>query len=71
MLLKVGIRFLKTPIYFPYNSIVQEKIAKFELNHQKNVLDECSSTLEFFIVKYFHISIFSLDVIFSSLTKNM
>ena len=38
--------------------ILQEKIAKFELSHQKKVLDECSSTLEFFIVKYVHIFIF-------------
>ena len=37
--------------------ILQEKIAKFELSHQKKVLDECSSTLEFFLVKYVHISI--------------
>ena len=26
--------------------ISQEKIAKFELTHQKKVLDECSSTLD-------------------------
>ena len=38
--------------------ILQEKIAKFELSHQKKVLDECSSTLEFFPIKYEHISIF-------------
>ena len=38
--------------------ILQEKIAKFELGHQKKVLDECSSTLEFFLVKFVHISIF-------------
>ena len=31
--------------------ILQEKIAKFELSHQKNVLDECSSTLESFSCK--------------------
>ena len=37
--------------------ILQEKIVKFELGHQKKVLDECSSTLEFFLVKYLHISI--------------
>ena len=37
--------------------ILQEKIAKFELSHQKKVLDECSSTLENFLVKYVHISI--------------
>ena len=36
---------------------LQEKIAKFELSHQKKVLDECSSTLEFFLEKYVHISI--------------
>ena len=37
--------------------ILQEKIAKFKLGHQKKVLDECSSTLEFFLVKYIHVSI--------------
>ena len=37
--------------------ILQEKIAKFELGHQKNDLDECSVTLEFFLVKYLHTSI--------------
>ena len=36
------------------------KITKFELSHQKKVLDECSSTLEYFLVKYVHISIFQL-----------
>ena len=36
---------------------LQEKIAKFELSHQNKVLDECSSTLEFFLVKYVHIII--------------
>ena len=34
---------------------LQEKIAKFELGPTKK-LDECSSTLEFFLVKYVHIS---------------
>ena len=29
--------------------ILQEKIAKFELIHQKKVLDEYCSTLEFFL----------------------
>ena len=51
--------------------ILQEKTAKFELSHQKKVLDECSSTLGFFLVKYVHISIFSANVIFSILMKNM
>ena len=37
--------------------ILHEKIIKFELGHPKKVLDECSSTLEFFLVKYLHISI--------------
>ena len=36
--------------------ILQEKIVKFELSHQK-VLDECSLTLEFFLVKSVHVSI--------------
>ena len=31
--------------------ILQEKIVKFKLNHQKKVLDECSSTLEIFSYK--------------------
>ena len=34
--------------------ILQEKITKFELSHQKIVLNDCSSILEFFLV---HISI--------------
>ena len=29
--------------------ILLEKIAKFELSHQKKVLDECSLTLEFLL----------------------
>ena len=37
--------------------ILQEKFAKFELSHQKGILDECSSTLEFFLGKYVHNSI--------------
>ena len=37
--------------------ILQEKIVKFELGHQNKILDECSSTLEYFLVKYLHISI--------------
>ena len=37
--------------------ILQQKFAKFEVSQQKNVLDECSSTLEFFLVNYVHISI--------------
>ena len=37
--------------------ILQEKIAKFELNHQKEDLDEYGSTLEFFLVQHVHISI--------------
>ena len=53
-----------------FTLILQEKIAKFELSHQKKVLDECSSTLEFFLVKYVHISFWSADVIFSTLMKN-
>ena len=27
----------------------------FELGHQKKVLDECSSTMEFFLVKCVHV----------------
>ena len=38
--------------------ILQKIIVKFELGHQNKVLNECSSTLEFFLVKYVHISIF-------------
>ena len=37
--------------------ILQEIIVKFELGHQKKVLDECSSTLEIFLVKYVYTSI--------------
>ena len=37
--------------------ILQEKITKFEQGHQKKLLDECSSTLEFFLVKDIYISI--------------
>ena len=37
--------------------ILQDKIVKFELNHQKEILDEYSSTLEIFLVKHVHISI--------------
>ena len=37
--------------------IFQEKTAKFELSHHKKVLDKCSSTLKFSLVKYVHISI--------------
>ena len=33
------------------------KIAKFESSYQNKVLEECNSTLEFFLVKYVHISI--------------
>ena len=40
-----------------FSLILQEKIAKFELSHQKKVLDECRSILEFFLVIYVHISI--------------
>ena len=36
--------------------ILEEKIAKFELGHQKEVSNGCCSTLEFFLfVKYVHI----------------
>ena len=45
-------------------------LAKFELSHQKKVLYEYGSTLEFFLVKYVYIFIFFPDVIFSTLTKN-
>ena len=48
--------------------ILQEKIAKFELGHQKRVLDERSSTLEFFLVKCVHIFFWSKNIIFSTLT---
>ena len=40
-----------------FTLILQEKIAKFDLSHQKKVLNECSLTLKFFLVKYVHISI--------------
>ena len=50
--------------------ILQEKIAKFELSHQKKVLDECSSTMEFFLVKYVNVLFLSMDVLFSTLMKN-
>ena len=46
-----------------------KKIAKFELGHQKK-LDECSSILELFLVKYGLISILLANVVFSNLTKN-
>ena len=36
---------------------LQGKIVMFELDHQKKVLDKCSSFLEFFLVKYIHIFI--------------
>ena len=42
---------------FEVTLILQEKIAKFGLGHQKKVSHECSSSLEFFLVKYVHISI--------------
>ena len=35
----------------------KKKIVMFESGHQKRVLDECNSTLEFFLVKYLYISI--------------
>ena len=37
--------------------VLYEKIAKFELNHQKEILNGCSSTLDFFsfeICAYFY-----------------
>ena len=40
-----------------FTLILQEEIAKFELSNLKKVLDECSSTLENFLVKFVHISI--------------
>ena len=49
--------------------ILQEKIVKFELGHQRKVLDEYSLTLEFFLVKYVHISFFLIDITFSNLIK--
>ena len=48
--------FLNIGLFF-FTFILQEEIAKFELSHQNKVLDECSLTLEFFLVKYVHISI--------------
>ena len=51
--------------------ILQERIAKFELDLKKRVLDECSSTLEFFLEKYVHVSIFLANNIFSTLTKDI
>ena len=33
-------------------SILQEKIPKFEQDFQNKILDECSSTLENFLVKH-------------------
>ena len=49
----------------------QEKIANLELSHQKNKkLDECSSILKFFLLKYVHISIWLADIVFNTLTKN-
>ena len=32
-----------------YLNQIQKKLVKFELGHQKKNLDECSSTLEFFL----------------------
>ena len=37
--------------------ILHEKNVKFELSHQKQVLDECNSTSEVFLLNYVHISI--------------
>ena len=53
------LRFLNIvcPDQIHFSLILQEKIAKFELSHQKKVLDECSSILEFFLVNNVHISI--------------
>ena len=45
------------PNWIQKSLIFQEKIAKFELSQEKKVLDECSSTLKIFLVKYVHISI--------------
>ena len=42
--------------YFTYNSNVEDKIVKSEGNHQKEILDSYSLTLEFFLVKHVHIS---------------
>ena len=51
--------------------ILQEKVVKFELDHKKEVLDECILTLEIFLVKYMHIFILvSTNDIFSTITKN-
>ena len=44
---------------------------KFEQDDQKKLLDGCSTTLEFFLVKSTFIFLFwSADTIFSNLTKN-
>ena len=59
------------------NTLCLDKIQKshifykkfFDLGHQKEVLDECSSTLEIFFVKYLLISR-SANIIFSTLAKN-
>ena len=44
------------PDWIQKSLILKEKFTMFELTHQKKVLDECSSTLEFSLVKYMHIS---------------
>ena len=43
---------------------------KFEQDDQKELLDGCCTTLEFFLVKHIHIYFWSDDTIFSKLTKN-
>ena len=50
--------------------ILQEKFVKFELSHQKKVLDKCNSTLEFFLVKFFIFYFHQLNL-FSKFTKYM
>ena len=48
----------------------KKKKPKFEQDVQKELLNGCSSTLEFFLVKYIYILFWSADNIFSILTKN-
>ena len=50
--------------------ILQEKLAKLELSHPKKVLDQCRSTLEFFLINMHIVLFLSAEVIFSTLTKN-
>ena len=44
---------------------------KFDLDNQNKLLDGCSSTLEFFLVKHIYIFfLVTVNIIFSTLTKN-